>query len=74
MRAISHAFVVLSWQENLPKDEMPPEWMWALEDPLEEWFEEVEAARAEKYGGRDNSRDTTVPMMSNSLAAGRKRR
>lgn len=55
---------------------MPPEWMWALDDPIEEWFDEVEATRNDKYGRSNESssrHDTTVPMMSNALAKGRKR-
>jgi hypothetical protein len=73
MRAVNHAHVILGWQENLAKDETPPEWMWALDDELETWFEEVEENRKEKYGLKDSD-DTVVPMMQNQLTLGRNRR
>jgi hypothetical protein len=74
MRAINHAHTVLGWQENLPKEETPPEWMWALDDELEEWFEQVEEARAEKYGRNDSrgSDDTIVPLVQNELTRRRR--
>lgn len=79
MRAVNHAHVILGWQENLSNDETPPEWMWALDDELEKWFEEVEETRKEKYGtgGRSDdarSNDTVVPMMQNELTRNRRRR
>jgi hypothetical protein len=71
--AIDHALLVLNWQENLPGDEMPPQWMWAFDDELELWFEDVEAKREAKYGG-GSSGDEQAPMMGNELSAGRRRR
>lgn len=68
---MSHAFTVLAWQENLASDEMPPEWMWALDEELEEWFEEVEAVRKDKYASPGASSDETE-MMSNTLARGKR--
>ena len=47
--ALSHALRILSWQENLVEEEIPPEWMWSFEDELEIWFEEVDRARKDKY-------------------------
>ncbi len=55
-RAIEHAFKVLGWFENLQKDETPPEWMWPFDDQLNEWFDQVERDRNDKYGG-GNDRD-----------------
>jgi hypothetical protein len=75
MRAVNHAHVILSWQENLAKDETPPEWMWALDDELEKWFDDVEENRKEKYGiNRDSGNDTVVPLMQNELTRNRRRR
>jgi hypothetical protein len=75
MRAVNHAHIILSWLENLGKDEIPPEWMWALDDELEKWFDGVEEARNEKYGINDSrSNDTVVPMMQNELTRSRRRR
>jgi hypothetical protein len=79
MRAVNHAQVILNWQENLSKDEIPPEWMWALDDDLEKWFDEVEETRQQKYGRGDRSddthaNDTVVPLMQNELTRNRRRR
>lgn len=63
--------MILSWQENLPEEETPPEWMWSLDHELVAWFEEVKEKRREKYGDPDDERET-VPMMGNELAAGRR--
>lgn len=73
MLAVSQAHRILDWLDNLPRDETPPEWMWAFEDELESWFEEVEAARERKYGGGREDADEEVPMMSNELAAAARR-
>lgn len=69
--AISHAHRILDWQENLSSDEVPPSWMWPFEDELEIWFDQVEEKRSERYGNRGDN-DTTVPMMSNEMAKGRR--
>jgi hypothetical protein len=65
--AIEQAYRISWWQENLQKEEMPPKWMWHLEWELEDWFEEVEAAREERYGGGGDDREETQ-MMGNELA------
>lgn len=71
--AVSHALTVLRWQENLFDGEIPPEWMWPLDDQLEEWFEAVTRARKEKAGVDDDLEDAP-DMMQNSLVAGRRPR
>lgn len=70
--AISHAYRVLHWQENLVEEEMPPAWMWPFEEELDSWFEEVEKSRKAKYGGGSSDDDGGV-MMENELAKGKKR-
>lgn len=40
--------------EDLSSEELPPEWMWPFDKPLEEWFEEVKTARDIKYGTGDD--------------------
>ncbi len=40
---VDHARQILWWQEHLLPKDMPPEWMWHLDKPLKEWFEEVDA-------------------------------
>lgn len=69
--AVQHALHVLHWQENLSTDEMPPEWMWPFNDALDEWFDEVDARRRDRVGGRDTYEDAP-DMMSNELARERK--
>lgn len=70
--AINAGLTVLSWFENLPKDEQPPRHIWWSEDLLEQWFEDVRDKRESKYGGsRRTSYDTAddAPMMENELAS-----
>ncbi len=66
VRAVQHAFKILDWHEHLPKEEIPPEWMWSVDHELELWFERVEREReANRPGGGG---DTTAEMMTNELA------
>jgi len=72
LRAVSHAYKILSWYENLTDDEVPPEWMWPFDEELRVWFEDVKQERNAKYGGsssHDGGED--VPLMSNELAKNR---
>jgi len=48
--ALNHALTILSWQENLPSDEMPPYWMWSLDWEIEKHFKIVQTRREAKYG------------------------
>lgn len=64
--AISHANKVLSWQENLSSDEMPPSWMWPFDEELELWFEDVERLREEKYSG--NGSEEPADMIGNEYS------
>lgn len=57
MQAISHAEMILGWYENLPKHEVPPEWMWPFPDELESWFERIEEERKEGRTGPDKGDD-----------------
>ena len=50
MNVLNHALMILSWQENLPSDEMPPYWMWHLDWEIEDWFRKVQRKRDAKYG------------------------
>jgi hypothetical protein len=72
LRAIGQANKILSWYENLAEDDIPPEWMWGFDDLLEEWFDDIRAARAS--GSTPTEQHTEVPMMENELASGRGRR
>lgn len=71
-RTVEHAQTILAWQENLARDEIPPEWMWSVDHELEIWFERVEEERDERFGGGDRRERT--PMMQNELAEQWKRK
>ncbi len=70
--AIDHGYKVISWQENMSEEEVPPRWMWHLDWELEAWFEEVDAARKAKYGGDSDDREE-VPLIKNDDPALRER-
>jgi hypothetical protein len=67
---VSHALSILSWQENLTEEHMPPEWMWSLDEELEEWFDEVRASINSRSSAGDDDED--VPMTPNVFARGRR--
>jgi len=50
MNVINHALLIISWQENLPSEEIPKYWMWHLDWEIEEWFKKVKIERDIKYG------------------------
>lgn len=50
-------------------EEMPPEWMWPLDDEIERWFNRVKADRDEKYGTKDSS-SSNGSGMQNEYAKG----
>lgn len=52
--ALDHALRILSWQENLSGDEMPPVWMWPLDWEISNHFEIVESRRKAKYNISSN--------------------
>lgn len=68
--AISHAHKVLDWYENLPKKEIPPEWMWPFDEELDVFFEEVEEARKTASSPSAPDDEDGGPMMSNELSKG----
>lgn len=43
--AIEQALNVLSWYENIPSDEVPPEHLWEDSEGLEQWWQWVEDKR-----------------------------
>lgn len=74
--AVEHALRVLSWQENLVDDEMPPRWMWHLDWELETHFIKVEKIREQKYGGSggtssSSSSDEGDPVWDDNVYAAR---
>ena len=71
--AVSTALTVLSWYENLPKDEQPPREIWWSGELLDAWFAEVQDRRdSRSKGGRKRSSwddGEDVPLSDNDLAA-----
>jgi hypothetical protein len=74
MMAISHAQTVLHWQEALMEEDMPPEWMWPLSEELDDWFDDVKARQAERYGTGSDSAEDAPDMAQNELTRHMKRR
>jgi hypothetical protein len=64
LRAIEHATTVLVWYENLPKEDMPPEWMWHLPKQLDLHFKMVDEKRS---GGSSDSDDEPNVVARNKL-------
>ena len=50
-QAITHALTIVTWQENLQSEDMPPPWMWPFDEELVDWFEAVEAKHEAEAGG-----------------------
>jgi hypothetical protein len=63
--ALSHASMILSWQEHLPEAEMPPRWMWTLDGELSRHFDWVKAQRGSGNGDSGSEADS---MMRNEYA------
>ena len=71
--AIDHAMGILDWQSNLPSEDQPPRWMWAFDDELSTWFDEVRRKQKERYGGKDSDSGDGGQWDTNLAAAGRGR-
>lgn len=71
--ALNVALVVLSWFENLPRNEQPPRHIWWSDELIDEWFKSVREERESRSGSKkrrssyDEAQD--VPMSENELAA-----
>lgn len=73
--AIEQALLILSWYENLPEDEVPPEHLWEDSEGLEMWWADVKAKREDGVptsrgrGGNDDDDDDPAPgMVENDYA------
>lgn len=70
--AVNLALQVLSWFENLPKDEQPPRHIWWSEKLLDQWFADVREQRSAGPGQKAKSSYQSaqdVPMEQNELVA-----
>jgi hypothetical protein len=69
--AIEQALMILSWRENLSRDELPPEYLWEDSKGLELWWGRVEEKRRDGFstGSASGSDDPESPdLMENDLA------
>ena len=69
--AIEQSLTILSWYENLPKEDVPPEHLWEDSQGLELWWATVEERRElDPLGsGKPSARDEQGPEMEqNDLA------
>ncbi len=67
--AIEHALTILSWYENLPEDERPPEHLWEDAEGLEQWWAHVEAKRNDgvppaNRGSADPAQNDQAPQVT----------
>lgn len=65
----------MAWFENLPKEDIPPEYLWEDVEGLEQWFKSVEAKREDGMptvsgGGSSDEADGEDPqvMVQNDVA------
>ena len=67
--AFGDAMIVLSWFENLPRDEQPPRSIWWSGKLLDSWFKEVERRRKRASSGKKSTYDEAEdsPMSGNVL-------
>ncbi len=66
--ALSTGLRILTWHENLEREEVPPRRMWLNGEQLNEWFEEVDRKRKEKYGiDRDPDEDPNAIYEDNEI-------
>jgi len=71
--AVNHALMVISWHENLPRDEQPPRHIWWSGELLDKWFRNVEEERSSRSAKRSPSSyedADDVPMSQNVYAEG----
>lgn len=62
--------MIAFWQENLLEKDMPPRWMWSLDEELSRHFERI---REKDDDPRADDDDGPGPMMQNEYAKNRGR-
>lgn len=67
-QAIEHSLMIINWQRNLPRKEVPPMWMWPFYDELDTWFEDVEANREAERGSSSSKSEDYRELERNELA------
>lgn len=70
--AIEHALIVLTWHENLQKEDVPPEYLWEDSEGLEMWWKTVEDrqedGRSTTRGRADDSDEEAPGLQENDYA------
>ncbi len=46
--------MLVFWQENLAEEDMPPEFMWHLDEELDAWFADVKRRRESRNDPRND--------------------
>jgi hypothetical protein len=64
---------ILGWFEHLSEDDMPPPWMWHLNDELERHFTIVKERRNAGSSRPSDDVPDVGPMIHNEYARGRGR-
>lgn len=66
LASIKAALIFLSWEENLPKEEIPPRSIWTDMEALNTHFGELARKRKARFDGRDpddEKRNSAVDML-----------
>lgn len=63
---------ILGWYEHLPSDDMPPRWMWHLDEEISHHFDEVKE-RYRTGASKDEDDWAAGPTIKNEYAKGRGR-
>jgi len=66
--AIDLGLLVLNWMQNLPREEMPPEYLWDDVEGLQRWWDHIQYRRETASPGDDSS-----DLVENELARELKR-
>jgi len=67
--AIEQGLTILTWYENLPDDEVPPEYLWEDPEGLERWRQAVRDRKEyAASAGRDSADIGDEELTSNDLA------
>lgn len=67
LQALEQAGKIVNWYENLPSEEVPPEWMWPLDWELDDWFLEIKTLK--DNNSADPLNREIVEMEENEYAA-----
>ena len=68
--AIDLGLLVLNWMQNLPREEMPPEYLWDDVEGLEQWWEQVQYRREVASPGDGPEPDLVENELARELKRG----